>query len=75
MTQPVIEKLLPCAGVEGGEVVISCKDFEFGAHDQARVTFDGVDARPISASLTRVVAAVPSGFLTGDAQVAITANG
>jgi sugar lactone lactonase YvrE len=76
MTQPVIEKLLPNAGVEGGEIVIACKDFTFATHDRARVTFGGVATRPISASPTRVIAPVPSfTFLTGDVQVAIDADG
>ncbi|HUK89431.1 MAG TPA: gluconolaconase [Blastocatellia bacterium] len=75
MTQPVIEQLTPGAGVEGGEVVIACKDFKFGAHDQARVTFGGVETRPISASPTRVIAPVPPSFVTGPVEVALHANG
>jgi len=76
MAQPVIEKLQPSAGIEGGEVVITCKDLTFGAHDQFRVTFGGVASRPISASPTKIIVPVPSfSFLTGAVPVSIDANG
>jgi hypothetical protein len=29
MSQPVIESLMPGAGIEGGEVVITCRNFNF----------------------------------------------
>ena len=76
MGEPVIERLQPGAGVEGGEVVIYCRDFLFSTHDQARVSFGGVGARPISASPTCVIAPIPGGeTVTGPVDVAISANG
>jgi sugar lactone lactonase YvrE len=76
MGQPVIESLLPSAGVEGGEIIISCDGFVFSTYDQARVTFGGVETRPISASTTRVVAPVPMNtLLDGTVRVALAANG
>lgn len=76
MTQPRIESVRPTAGVEGGEVVINCSDFVFSTYDQARVTFGGVETRPISASSTRVVAPVPTNtLLDGKVRVALESNG
>jgi sugar lactone lactonase YvrE len=77
MAQPVIESLLPGAGIEGGEVVITCRDFTFSTYDQARVKFDGAETRPISTSPNRVIAPVPSGRLiqSGEIQVTLEANG
>ncbi|HWP43223.1 MAG TPA: IPT/TIG domain-containing protein [Blastocatellia bacterium] len=72
MAQPVIENLAPSAGVEGGEVVISCKGFVFSTYDRVHVRFGGIETRPISASPTRIIAPVPSGELVGGGQVDIT---
>ena len=46
MAQPVIESIVPRAGIEGGEVIITCKDLVFSAYDQARVRFGGAQTRP-----------------------------
>jgi len=76
MAQPRIESLLPAAGVEGGEVVIACNEFRFSTHDQVRVAFGGVESRPVSASLTRIVAPVPSEApVNGKVEVTIDVNG
>ena len=71
MTQPVIESIMPGAGIEGGEVVITCKDFAFSAYDQARVQFGGAQTRPVGASSDRVIAAVPSALLIDGGEVYI----
>ena len=39
MAQPVIENIVPNAGVEGGEVIITCNDFVFSTYEHARVLF------------------------------------
>ncbi|MFY9611734.1 MAG: IPT/TIG domain-containing protein [Blastocatellia bacterium] len=77
MPQPVIESLMPGAGIEGGEVVITCRDFLFSTHDEARVKFDGIESRPISASSTRVIAPIPSSSLVegGEVWVTLETNG
>lgn len=76
MAQPVIQGILPSAGIEAGEIVIACEDFAFSTYDQVRVTFGGVETRPISASTTRVVAPVPSNtLLDGKVRVALDADG
>ena len=63
MGEPVIESLVPAAGIEGGEVVINCRGFEFSRYDQARVMFGGVETRLISASPGLAVAPVPTDTL------------
>jgi sugar lactone lactonase YvrE len=77
MAQPVIESLLPEAGIEGGEVVITCRDFTFSTYDQARVKFDDTASRPISSSPNRVIAPVPSNRLVqgGKIQITLEVNG
>jgi sugar lactone lactonase YvrE len=76
MAEPVIESLSPQAGVEGGEVVITCRDFIFSTYDQARVSFGDVETRVVSASSTRVIAPVPSSDLVGGRTfVSLEANG
>ena len=61
MTRPVIEKVEPPAGVEGGEVILVCSGFEPPSWRGIRVSFDGVASRPESASSARVIVPVPSG--------------
>ena len=61
MAQPVIVKIDPAAGVEGGEVILTCEQFEPKSWREVRVSFDGVASRPESVSGARVVAIVPSG--------------
>lgn len=76
MAQPVIESLVPSAGIEGGEVIISCKGFKFSTYEQARVRFGPAVTRPISASTSRVIAPVPSSSLVdGQVEVTIEVNG
>jgi sugar lactone lactonase YvrE len=72
MTQSAIESIVPNAGVEGGEVIITCKDFVFSTYDQARVRFGEAATRPVSASRTRVIAPVPSSSLVDSGEVFIT---
>lgn len=73
----MIESVVPSAGVEGGEVVITCKDFVFSTYDQARVKFGGLETRPVSASPSRVIVPVPSSRLLegGEVEVTLEANG
>jgi sugar lactone lactonase YvrE len=61
MARPVIEKVEPPAGVEGGEIILVCSGFEPPSWRGVRVSFDGVAARPESASSARVIVPVPSG--------------
>src|SRR5215813_1259173 len=77
MPRPIIDSLTPRAGVEGGEVVISCRDFVFSTYDEARVRFGGADSRYISASRDRVIAPVPSSSMVagGEVDVVLEANG
>ena len=54
MAQPVIENIVPNAGVEGGEVIITCNDFVFSTYDDARVLFGVAEARPGSVPIMRL---------------------
>jgi sugar lactone lactonase YvrE len=76
MSQPVIESLLPTAGIEGGEVIINCRDCNFSSFSQVRINFNGVEARAIGASSRRVIVPVPSTkFLeAGTIQIRLQAN-
>jgi sugar lactone lactonase YvrE len=77
MAQPVIENIVPNAGVEGGEVIITCYDFVFSTYEDARVLFGVEEARPISASSGRVIAPVPSNLLGdgGKVNISLESNG
>jgi sugar lactone lactonase YvrE len=77
MAQPEIENLTPGAGIEGGEVIIACRDFTFSTYDRARVKFDGTETRPVSTSPNRVIAPVPSSLLIsgGEVEITLEANG
>lgn len=77
MSQPVIEKILPGAGVEGGEVTILCKEFRFSNFSQVKVRFDGVETRPIGASSSRIITPIPSGKLLefGNLRITVEADG
>jgi sugar lactone lactonase YvrE len=77
MAQPVIKNIVPNAGVEGGEVIITCNDFVFSTYEDARVLFGGAEARPISASSARVIAPVPSNLLLdgGEVNISLESNG
>lgn len=55
----VINSVKPRAGVEGGEVVISCDGYDTSDYRACRVFFDEHRGRLVSASSTRVIAAVP----------------
>jgi sugar lactone lactonase YvrE len=77
MAQPVIENIVPNAGVEGGEVIITCNDFVFSTYEEARVLFGVAVARPISASSGRVIAPVPSNLFGdgGKVNISLESNG
>jgi len=76
MAQPTIDSIMPRAGVEGGDVVITCHDFVFSTYDEARVRIGGMQTRPVSASPDRVIAPVPSSILVeGEVDITIETNG
>lgn len=55
----VIQSLAPQAGVEGGEVVITCSDYDTSAWQDCRVFFGEHAGRIAGASATRVIVSVP----------------
>lgn len=58
-TGGAIRGLYPGAGIEGGEVVVACSGYDTSLYDRCLVTFGETPGRLISASPSRVVAAVP----------------
>ncbi len=60
----MINQITPAAGVEGGEVIISCNDFGADNYADCGVYFGENKGRIVSASSRRVIAAVPSGQST-----------
>ncbi len=55
----IIKSILPQAGVEGGEVIITCEGYEASDYRLCRVFFGRYQGRLVSASPTRVIAAIP----------------
>jgi sugar lactone lactonase YvrE len=64
----LIKSAHPRAGVEGGEVIITCEDYNTADYSACRVNFGDQRGRLISASPTRVIAAVP------ECEVGVSAN-
>lgn len=59
--QGVINNVTPKAGVEGGEVILSCDAYDTSDYRTCRIYFGGEQGRLVGASPTRIVAAVPEG--------------
>ncbi|HEX4945225.1 MAG TPA: gluconolaconase [Blastocatellia bacterium] len=57
----LIKAVTPRAGVEGGEVIISCEGFDAADYRNGRVLFAGETGHIISASASRVIVGVPEG--------------
>jgi sugar lactone lactonase YvrE len=56
----MIKSTLPRAGVDGGEVIITCEGYDTSDYSACRVMFGDQPGRLVSASSKRVIAAVPS---------------
>lgn len=65
----------PRFALPGGEVVIRCAGVAAGAEVGLRVLFDGVEARTIGASGTRIIAVVPDGLDASDVEVVVESSG
>jgi DNA-binding beta-propeller fold protein YncE len=57
--KPIILNVSPAAGVENGEVLLSCENFDTKDFRQCRVLFGEIEGRIVSASPGRVIVAVP----------------
>ncbi len=58
----------PRAGVEGGEIILTCDGYDTSDHNACRVMFGGMRGRLIGASPNRVIVAVP------ECEIGITAT-
>jgi sugar lactone lactonase YvrE len=63
----VIKSAVPNAGVEGGEVILTCADYDVSEYRACRVFFGELPGRLVSASPSRVIAAVPDYEVGGGA--------
>src|SRR5262249_13136729 len=59
LTNGVIQSVVPRAGVEGGEVSIACEGYDTSDYSACTVFFGAQRGRLVSASFSRVVAAIP----------------
>lgn len=57
--RPVIHKVTPAAGVEGGEVVITCSDFDTSRFNRCHVLFGEAEGRIVGAGPDRVIVTIP----------------
>jgi glucose/arabinose dehydrogenase len=57
--KPVIHKVTPSAGVEGGEVIITCSDFDTSRFSRCHVLFGEAEGRIVGAGPDRVIATIP----------------
>jgi sugar lactone lactonase YvrE len=55
----LIKSVVPGAGVDGGEVVIICEGYDTSDYSACRVLFGNQRGRLVSASPSRVIAAIP----------------
>lgn len=55
----IIKSVMPRAGVEGGEVIITCEEYDSTDYRACRIFFGDQPGRLLSASQTRVIAAAP----------------
>lgn len=56
---PKITHVMPIAGVTGGEIFITCENFDTSNFRQCKVMFGNIRGRIVSASENRVIVAVP----------------
>lgn len=57
--RPVIHKVTPAAGVEGGEVIITCSDFDTSRFSRCHVLFGEAEGRIVGAGPDRVIVTIP----------------
>ncbi len=62
----IIKNLRPQAGVEGGEVIINCENYDTSRQSLCGIWFGDLEGNLVSASSSRVIVAVPEGTEGGD---------
>lgn len=65
----------PPRAIPGGEVIISCENFQVNAAEGYGCFFDGKRARLIGASSERLIAIVPDDFDTADVEIYLESGG
>ena len=59
MSSSAIKEVNPRAGVEGGEVILTCSGYDTSDYAACYVSFAGVRGRLVGAAPERVIAAIP----------------
>src|SRR5215469_6342205 len=67
LAEELIKHAVPQAGVEGGEVIIDCDGFDTSDYKECHVLFGSHAGRLVSASPSRVIAAIPDYGVSEDA--------
>ena len=65
----------PPYAIPGGEVIISCENFQVGDAGEYGCYFDGKAARMVGASANRILAIVPENFDTAEVEVYLESGG
>lgn len=63
--------ITPYRAIPSGEVIIKCKDFSFSYGADYGVFFDGIRARLVGVSSSRIIAVVPDALVSGKVTVSI----
>lgn len=66
-----IVNVSPAVGVPGGSVVVNCRGFDASDFARCRVFFGAAPGRIVSASPTRVIAAIPESVSSEDARAGV----
>jgi len=59
LSNGLIKSVVPGAGVDGGEIIVTCEGYDTTDYSACRVLFGGQRGRLVSASPKRVIVAVP----------------
>jgi sugar lactone lactonase YvrE len=59
LSSSAIKEVMPRAGVEGGEVILTCTGYDTSDYAACQISFAGVRGRLVGAAPERVIAAVP----------------
>jgi sugar lactone lactonase YvrE len=70
-----IERIDPSAAIPGGEIVVTCKDFDTSGAGTSGCFFDGERGHLVAASASRVMVLVPENNFGGGVQVSLESNG
>jgi sugar lactone lactonase YvrE len=74
MVRNQIVRVDPAAAIPGGEIAIECADYDTSNLRECRASFNGVEARLVGLSPTRVLAIVPEELEGGEVEVVLESS-